>query len=69
MQLRIERARELLLYSDKPIIEIAILAGFTSTSHFAAWYRRVFGIRPSDARAPHPALSRASAAIRKQGRK
>lgn len=50
MQLRIERARELLLYSDKPTIEIAILAGFTSTSHFAGWYRRIFGVRPSELR-------------------
>jgi transcriptional regulator GlxA family with amidase domain len=47
MQLRIECARELLLYSDKPIIEIAVAAGFTSTSHFAAWFKRVLGVRPS----------------------
>ena len=50
MQVRIERARELLLYSDRPIIEVAIAAGFTSTSHFASWYKRLCGIRPSDAR-------------------
>src|SRR5690242_9036574 len=54
MQLRIERARELLLYSDRPILEIAISAGFTSTSHFAGWYRRVFGIRPSELRGRNP---------------
>jgi transcriptional regulator GlxA family with amidase domain len=51
MQLRIERARELLLYSDRSIIEVAVSAGFTSSSHFAAWYRRVFGVRPSEVRA------------------
>lgn len=50
MQVRIERGRELLLYSDWPIIEVAIAAGFTSTSHFASWYRRLCGMRPSDAR-------------------
>jgi transcriptional regulator GlxA family with amidase domain len=50
MQLRTERARELLLYSDKPILEIAVSAGFASTSHFATWYRRVFGVRPSELR-------------------
>ena len=50
MQLRIERARELLLYSDRPILEIAVSAGFTSTSHFAGWYRRVFGVSPSELR-------------------
>ncbi len=50
MQLRVERARELLLYSDRPVIEIAVSAGFTSTSHFGTWYKRVYGARPSDMR-------------------
>ncbi len=50
MQLRVERARELLLYSDRPVIEIAVSAGFTSTSHFATWYKRIYGVRPSDMR-------------------
>jgi len=57
MQLRVERARELLIYSDRPVLEIAISAGFTSTSHFATWYKRIFGVRPSDMRgraAPRP---------------
>ena len=52
MEVRVERARELLLYSDRPIIEVAISTGFTSTSYFAAWYKRIFGMRPSEARAP-----------------
>jgi transcriptional regulator GlxA family with amidase domain len=50
MQLRIERARELLLYSDRPIIDVAVSVGFTSTSHFATWYKRIHGTRPSDMR-------------------
>ena len=50
MQLRVERARELLIYSDRPVIEVAVSAGFTSTSHFATWYKRVYGVRPSDMR-------------------
>lgn len=50
MQLRIEQARELLLYSDRLIIEIAVLCGFASTSHFATCYRRVYGTRPSEMR-------------------
>ncbi len=54
MHLRLDRARELLIYSDRPVIEIAILAGFTSTSHFAAWYKRIFGVRPSEARGRIP---------------
>jgi transcriptional regulator GlxA family with amidase domain len=64
MQLRVERARELLLYSDKPIIEIAVSAGFASTSHFAGWYRRSFGIRPSEVRG-RAAVTKASPAPRR----
>jgi transcriptional regulator GlxA family with amidase domain len=50
MQLRVERARELLIYSDRRIIDIAVSSGFASTSHFATWYRRIFGTNPSDVR-------------------
>lgn len=50
MQLRVERARELLIYSDRSVIDVAVQAGFSSTSHFAAWYKRIFGARPSDTR-------------------
>lgn len=50
VQIRIEHARELLLYSERPIIEIAVICGFTSTSHFSTWFRRIFGSRPSDMR-------------------
>jgi transcriptional regulator GlxA family with amidase domain len=50
MLLRVERARELLLYSDRSILEIAVSAGFTSTSHLASWYRRIFGVSPSELR-------------------
>lgn len=57
MELRLERARELLLYSDQSIIEIAVQVGFTSTSHFAGWYGRVYGVRPSEARDPRPQVA------------
>jgi transcriptional regulator GlxA family with amidase domain len=50
MQLRVDRARELLLYSERAVIEVAISTGFTSTSHLATWYKRIYGIRPSDMR-------------------
>jgi AraC family transcriptional regulator, glycine betaine-responsive activator len=50
LQIRLDRARELLLYSDRSVIEIAVSAGFTSTSHFSTWYKRVHGVRPSDMR-------------------
>ncbi|KFC74813.1 Transcriptional regulator, AraC family with amidase-like domain precursor [Bosea sp. LC85] len=62
LSLRIDRARELLLYSDRPILEVAIAAGFTSTSHFAHWFKKLHGVRPSQLRGrpaadeapPHP---------------
>lgn len=47
---RLERARELLMYSNVSITDISMQAGFSSTSHFASCYRRIFGTRPSDAR-------------------
>ena len=50
MQLRVERARELLIYSDRPVIDVAVQAGFSSTSHFATWYKRIYGARPSEMR-------------------
>jgi transcriptional regulator GlxA family with amidase domain len=50
MQLRVERARELLIYSDRSVIDVAVQAGFSSTSHFATWYKRIYGARPSEMR-------------------
>ncbi|MBV8838071.1 MAG: GlxA family transcriptional regulator [Alphaproteobacteria bacterium] len=50
MQLRVERAHELLIYSDRSVIDVAVQAGFSSTSHFAAWYKRIYGARPSQIR-------------------
>jgi transcriptional regulator GlxA family with amidase domain len=40
----------LLLTSNRPVIEVAVRAGFSSTSHFSAWYKRIYGVRPSDMR-------------------
>lgn len=50
LTLRIDRARELLLYSDRPIIDVAVAAGFTSTSHFSHWFKKLQGVRPSQLR-------------------
>jgi transcriptional regulator GlxA family with amidase domain len=43
-------ARELLIYSDRSVIDVAVQAGFSSTSHFATWYKRIYGARPSEMR-------------------
>jgi transcriptional regulator GlxA family with amidase domain len=50
LQLRIERAREMLIYTDSRIADIAASCGFSAASHFATWYRRIFGISPSEVR-------------------
>lgn len=50
LSLRIDRARELLLYTSQPIIEIAVTVGFGSTSHFSNWFRRFHGQRPTELR-------------------
>ncbi|MEM6661157.1 MAG: GlxA family transcriptional regulator [Pseudomonadota bacterium] len=49
-RLRLEKARDLLLHTNLPTLEVACLAGFSSSSHFAMAYQRQFGIRPSEAR-------------------
>lgn len=61
LTLRIDRARELLLYSDRPVLEVAIAAGFTSTSHFAHWFKKLQGVRPSQLRG-RPVADEAAAA-------
>jgi AraC family transcriptional regulator, glycine betaine-responsive activator len=50
LRLRIERARELLIYTGRRIGDIAAACGFSTTAHFATWYRHFFGTGPSDVR-------------------
>ncbi len=53
--LRVDRARELLIYSDLSVLDVAVATGFTSSSHFSQWFRRFHGVRPSATRArAHP---------------
>lgn len=49
-QLRLEKARDLLLHTNLPTLEVACLTGFSSSSHFAMAYQRQFDMRPSDTR-------------------
>lgn len=49
-QLRLEKARDLLLHTNLPTLEVACLTGFSSSSHFAMAYQRQFEMRPSDTR-------------------
>lgn len=50
MELRLHRARNLIVQSDQPLTEIAMACGFVSTSHFSKVYRDHFGNTPGSQR-------------------
>ncbi len=47
VQLRLDRARTLLLGSDLPVTEIALACGFSQPGHFSTAFRRSFAASPS----------------------
>lgn len=51
LELRLDRARQLLRQSSLPVVEIAIACGFVSASHFSKCYRIVHGHSPHRERA------------------
>lgn len=53
MNLRLRRARELLMHSSAPIMQITIATGFQSSSHFCKAFRSHFGHSPSAERRSH----------------
>ena len=50
MNLRLRRAKELLMHSSLPVMQITMASGFHSSSHFCKAYRDLFGHPPSDER-------------------
>jgi transcriptional regulator GlxA family with amidase domain len=50
LQMRLRRARELLLQTSMPIIDITAACGFQSPPHFSRCYRAYFGCPPSSER-------------------
>lgn len=59
LELRLSRARQLLLQTSVSIVEVALACGFVSAPHFSKCYRDFFGIPPRDERRLHrPAVSR-----------
>ena len=50
LQLRMEKARKLLAESDKPIKQIAGLAGYNTISSFSAAFKKSFNLSPSQYR-------------------
>ncbi len=45
--LRLEKARNLLVQTEMSLMEICVLCGFKSSSHFSKAYRKMFGVSPS----------------------
>jgi len=50
LELRLKRARQLLLESHHSIIQVGLMCGFSSGSHFATAYGTLFGITPREER-------------------
>lgn len=50
LELRLERARQLLLQTSMPIVEVARACGFISAPHFSKCYREVYALPPRDER-------------------
>ncbi len=50
LNVRLQRARELLTISALPIMQITVACGFQSSSHFCKAYRTLFGMAPSEVR-------------------
>lgn len=46
METRLSRARNLLMQTELPIIEVALASGFSSPSHFSKCYRALYGSTP-----------------------
>jgi transcriptional regulator GlxA family with amidase domain len=50
LKLRLERARGILLRTNKPMLEVAVDAGFCNPSHFSRRFRQAYGQTPSQLR-------------------
>ncbi|OMH29203.1 hypothetical protein BGP75_20620 [Motiliproteus sp. MSK22-1] len=46
LQLRLERARQLLRQTQMPVVEVGIACGFHSPEHFSRSYKSCFGLSP-----------------------
>ncbi|MEM9732316.1 MAG: GlxA family transcriptional regulator [Pseudomonadota bacterium] len=55
LEIRLDRARHLLLQSSLPVVEVAVACGFVSASHFSKCYRELYGRSPQQERADRQA--------------
>lgn len=49
-RLRLEKAQELLLFSDYRSYEIAIMVGYANATYFSTMFKRKYGVSPTDFR-------------------
>ena len=53
MELRLAKARNLLMQTDLSVINVALACGFSSPSHFSKCYRAQYGTTPYRERGAH----------------
>ncbi|MEL7348878.1 MAG: helix-turn-helix domain-containing protein, partial [Pseudomonadota bacterium] len=64
MEMRLEKARGLLMQTNLSVINVALACGFTSPSHFSKCYRAHFGRTPYRERgAPHSGVPKMTSVI------
>lgn len=56
LEIRLDRARHLLVQSAMPVVEVAVACGFVSASHFSKCYRELYGRSPQQERADRKQL-------------
>jgi len=50
LEIRLDRARHLLIQSSMPVVEVAVACGFVSASHFSKCYRELYARSPQQER-------------------
>jgi transcriptional regulator GlxA family with amidase domain len=50
LEIRLDRARHLLIQSSLPVVEVAVACGFVSASHFSICYRELYARSPQQER-------------------
>ena len=60
LEIRLDRARHLLIQSSLPVVEVAVACGFVSASHFSKCYRELYARSPQQERAERKRLMAAA---------
>ncbi|MBD9372678.1 GlxA family transcriptional regulator [Rhizobium sp. ARZ01] len=64
LEIRLDRARHLLVQSSMPVVEVAVACGFVSASHFSKCYRELYNRSPQQERADRKLTLATAAAAR-----